>query len=191
MTLRVVDGGGLALNGRRGGETMFQMRKRCLDRCLIAGAIALLTLAVSPAVYADIESCPAVPDPIKNGFRSYQFKGTAAAVLDWTFNSYYAAPNEMDSLVRDINVYRNKLGEARNYHILGADRITPNTSVFYVGAGHERGELFFKLIYFCEKDAWILSDRPQFHPDPDFIISQNYYLRSLKDLQEAGAKKGK
>jgi hypothetical protein len=47
------------------------------------------------------------------------------------------------------------------------------------------------LIYYCEKDEWILSDRPKFNSDPDTIFSQNFYLRSIKDLEEAGSTKAR
>lgn len=170
---------------------MFLIRTRCFYRCITTTAFAVLILAVSPEAHAETQSCPAFPDPIKSGFRSYQFKGTAAAVIDLTFKSFYSTQNEMDSLVKDLNAYRNNLGDVKNTHTIGVDRITPNTSVFYMGAGHERGEIFFKLIYYCEKDEWILSDRPQFSADPDFVISQNFYLRSIRDLDETISRKGK
>jgi hypothetical protein len=170
---------------------MFLMRTRCFYRCIAPTAFAVLILMFQTEVRADTLHCPAVPEPINSGFRAYQFKGVTAAVVEWTFKSLFSNQAEVDSLVAELNVLRNKYGDVKNYHTLGVDRISPNTSIYYVGAGQERGEIFFKLVYYCEKDEWILSDRPQFHPDPDFIISQNYYLRLIKELEEAISKKGK
>jgi hypothetical protein len=158
---------------------------RSFVRCLAAAAFAVLLLSVSPDVRAAAPSCPAFPDPVKNGFRSYQIKGVAAAVSDWTYKSYFNNSQEVDGLVKELTAYRNKLGDVKNYHTLGVDPVSPNTSIYYVGAGHERGELFFKLVYYCESDEWVLSDRPKIDSDPDAVISGDFYLRRMTDLQEA------
>jgi hypothetical protein len=159
--------------------------QRCSIRSLAATAFAVLMLMISPDVRAATPSCPSFPDPVKNGFRSYQFKGVSAAVSDWTYKSYFAHPSEVEGLVKELTAYRNNLGDVKNYHTLGVDKVSPNTSIFYVGAGHERGELFFKLVYYCESDEWVLSDRPKIDSDPDAVISGDFYLRRMTDLQEA------
>ena len=170
---------------------MFLLRTRCFYRCIAATAFAVLILIFHAEVRADTPRCPAVPEPINSGFRAYQFKGGAAAVLEWTYKSAFANQTEMDSLVAELSVLRNKYGDIKSYRTIGVDRISPNTSIYYIGAGQERGEIFFKWVYYCEKDEWVLADRPQIHSDPDFVISQNYYLRLIKELQEAVSKKGK
>jgi len=159
--------------------------QRGFVRCLSATAFAVLILTAGAEAPAALTSCPSFPDPVKNGFRSYQFKGVAAAVSDWTYKSYFGNPQEVDTLVKELTTYRNNLGDVKNYHTLGVDKVSPNTSIFYVGAGHERGELFFKLVYYCESDEWILSDRPKIGSDPDAVISEDFYLRTMSDLQAA------
>jgi hypothetical protein len=169
---------------------MFHTRRRCFEPCIAGTACAVLVLMFSADVRA-AQSCPKFPEPIKSGFRAYQFKGAAPAVLEWTYKSSFADPNEMERLVGELNVFHNSYGDVKTYHTVGVDRVTPNTTIYYVGAGLERGELFFKMVYYCETDEWILSARPQINPDPDLIFSQDYYLRLIKELEEAGSKKGK
>lgn len=170
---------------------MFLKRTRFFYRCMAVTAFAVLIFMIHPEVRADTQNCPPSPELIKSGFRAYQFKGVQAAVTEWTYKSPFGAPEEVASLVKELTAHRNFYGDVKGYRSLGVDRITPNTRIEYVGAGHERGELFFKFIYYCEKDEWILSDRPKINADPDFIFSQNYYLRLIKELQEEISKREK
>jgi hypothetical protein len=170
---------------------MLLKRARLLYRCMAVMVFAVPIVMIHPEVRAETPNCPPNPELIESGFRAYRFKGVEAAVTEWTYKSSFAASEEAASLVKELTAHRNFYGDFKSYRSLGVDRITPNTRIEYVGAGHERGELFFKFIYYCEKDEWVLSDRPKMNADPDSIFSQNHYLRLIKELQEKTARREK